>query len=266
MHHLRKKTSAWLLPGVLILFVMLIMVFPLAARYTYAGRAENPDHVLTYTTGKLTWDSATGIDASGAAMLKLFDSSYENVKSEDGGAVVAPGTEGFHYIRLKNNAKKTVKYTAVLYEIRTTEELPVEVSMGGTGLSDTDIYTLPASVKPGHVIRAVAGEVRRGALQDFDVEWLWRFEDGEEQDIQDTLLGDRSVLDPEKLTVGLYIVVEENSGNSGSHVVKPTTPQTGDDSHLGLYTAGICLSLLLLAVMGFFQIGLPQRLNSEEKE
>ena len=57
----RAKKSRWLLPAVLILFLLEVLLFPLAVGVTYSGRSESPDHVLAYTTGKLTWDSATHI-------------------------------------------------------------------------------------------------------------------------------------------------------------------------------------------------------------
>ena len=53
----------------------------LAAPGIAAGAAE-PAHVLSYTTGRLTWDSATGIDENGAAVLSLFADAYQNVLSE----------------------------------------------------------------------------------------------------------------------------------------------------------------------------------------
>ena len=65
----------------------------LAAPAIAAGAAE-PAHVLSYTTGRLTWDRATGIDENGAAVLSLFADAYQNVLSENGERVAAPGTDG----------------------------------------------------------------------------------------------------------------------------------------------------------------------------
>ena len=57
---MRTRTYPWLLPAVLILFLTQVVLFPFAMGFTYAGRNESPHHVLTYTTGSLTWNSATG--------------------------------------------------------------------------------------------------------------------------------------------------------------------------------------------------------------
>ena len=62
-----KKINQWLLPAVLILFILEIVTLPYMVQLTYAGRSEEAGHVLTYTEGKLTWDSATGIDENGVA-------------------------------------------------------------------------------------------------------------------------------------------------------------------------------------------------------
>lgn len=42
-----------------------------------ASGAGIPVHVLTCTPGRLVWDSATGIDENGAAILSLSTCSYE---------------------------------------------------------------------------------------------------------------------------------------------------------------------------------------------
>ena len=60
-----EKTSRWLLPLVVVLLVLQVLTLPLMLGFTYAGRSETPDHILTYSENKLTWDSATNIDGNG---------------------------------------------------------------------------------------------------------------------------------------------------------------------------------------------------------
>lgn len=62
-----------------------------------------------YARGSLKWDSATGIDANGVACLSLFDIAYENVRSDDGDKLVAPGTSEQSVIRLKNGVSGHTK-------------------------------------------------------------------------------------------------------------------------------------------------------------
>lgn len=234
-HLLSEKHNRWLLPGVLILFMLLTLTLPMAVGLTYSGRSESPGHILTYTPGKLTWDSATGIDKNGVAVIDLFDADYSGVSSENGSNVVAPGTDGNNIVRLKNSVSGSVSYTAVLYRIRTDDDLPVEVALSGSGLKDTTTSVpLPKGVRAEQVLRSVSGTVKGGAIQDFDISWLWQFED--ERDPEDTALGNRDPADD--VTVGLYIVVEDNN----SYV----TPKTGDESNIGMYAALMGVGALLL--------------------
>ena len=236
-----EKISRWLLPAVLILFILEVMTFPLALGITYSGRSESPNHILTYTQGKLTWDNAAGIGANGAAQLDLFDAVYPGVQSGDGRNVVAPGTEGFNIVRLKNSVGGSVNYTAVLYRIRTSEALPVEANLTGSNFTDTTNYPLPPGVAKDQVIRAVSGTVKGSEIQDFDISWLWAFQTSTGQDEIDTFLGNKNNAD--EVTVGLYIVVEDNN----SYVV-PEIPKTGDESHIDMYVALMVISLILLFV------------------
>lgn len=88
-------------PTVLILFILEIIAFPFALGFTWAGRSETPERVLSYTPGSLTWDSAADIDPNGAANLSLFETLYYNVKSDNEDKVVAPGTQSSSIVRLK---------------------------------------------------------------------------------------------------------------------------------------------------------------------
>lgn len=243
------RTRSWLLPAVLILFLLEVILLPFAVEQTYAGRSESPNHLLTYTTGSLTWDSQTGIGADGVAILDLFDAAYQNVQTGNGDNLVAPGTEKTSIVRLKNDAEGTIRYTALLYRIKEEDALPVAPQLSGTGFSDTDHYPLPQGVSREQVVRAVTGTLAGGTLQDFDVTWSWNYYDSDARDLVDTALGDKAAFaQADEVTAGLYIVVEEegsdptDSSGSTSYIV-PQVPQTGDDSPLTLY-------LVLMAVSG----------------
>lgn len=236
-----KRISQWLLPAVLILFILEVLTLPLVLEVTYAGREDGPDHILTYTTGSLLWDSATGIDEYGVARLDLFHAVYDETVDGNGENVVAPGTAGLNILRLKNEADNPITYTAVLYCIKTNEDLPVEVALQGQNFADTDSYSLPYEVERAHVLRAVTGTLLADRIQDFDISWLWQFETDEEQDRIDTILGNKDELD--NITVGVYIVVEDEG-----QIVPPGPPITGDNSHVTMYLTlmGISLCVLLL--------------------
>lgn len=249
-----ERISRWLLPTVLILFILEVLSLPMVLGITYSGRSESPDNILTYTAGRLTWDSATGIDENGVAELNLFDAEYENVEAADGVKVVAPGTEGFHIVRLQNVVGASVDYTAVLYRIRTNDALPVEATLEGENFTDTTEYPLPEGVTEEQVVRAVSGIIRGKEILDFDISWLWEYDESADQNAIDTILGNQAEAD--EVTVGLYIVVEDynsyhSGGNSGDkdEYITPDSPQTGDNSNVGIYFVLMLISLFLLILL-----------------
>ena len=242
-----EKVTRWMLPAVLILFILEVLTFPLVLSFTYSDRSQASSHVLTYTPGKLVWDSGTGIRPDGTAVLDLFDHIYgtvpgADVVSADGDDVVAPGTEGYSIVRLKNDGTGTISFKAVLYRIRTDETLPVEAALSGTGLTDISAYPMPEGVGESQVLRAVSGTVTRGGIRDLDISWLWQFYVDGAQDIADTDFGNR--LEPDEVTVGLYIVVED-----GNSYITPDIPQTGDDTPVVSYLVLMAVSLLMMILL-----------------
>ena len=210
-----SRTREWLLPFVLILFVLELVTFPFVVSMTYSGRSESPDHVLNYTTGKLVWDDRTGIDENGAARLSLFDTAYEHVSSADDEHILAPGTCGQNVIRLDNKVSRVLSYKAVLYKISSSELLDIDVTLSGEAFKDTEQYVLPEGVKDEQVIRAVEGTVTGRQMQDFDITWSWQFEGSAEQDVIDTILGNRSAENKaDDVQVGFYLVVTDQGPSS----------------------------------------------------
>lgn len=210
---MRTKIYPWLLPAVLILLLIQAVLFPLVVESTYAGRSESPGHVLTYTTGTLTWDSATGVDPdTGVAELSLFSEIDQNVQSDNGEKVVAPGTERTNMVRLKNDASRAITYVAVMYRVKEEADLPVgPVLLDNSAFSDTDTYPLPHGVTEDQVVRAVTGTVAGGQLQDFDISWNWSYYENDQRDQVDTDLGNQAAWqEADTVTAGLYIVVEED--------------------------------------------------------
>jgi len=258
MLKLSEKRNGWMLPAVLILFVLVILTAPLVLGYTYSGRSEALSHFLIYTPGRLTWDSATGIDKNGAAIFSVFSNVYADgaspdVVSADGDNVIAPGTGGFNIVRLKNNVGGSIKYTAVLYSIKTNDTIPVKADMNAPGASATAAYPLPAGVAPSQVINAVGGILAGGAIQDFDTSWVWNFYESSARDALDTELGNASI--PDEITLGLYIVVED-----GNSYIAPNVPRTGDENQAAMYAALLAISLFMAVILI-----VEQRRNAKDK-
>ncbi len=233
------KIKSWLFPGVLILFILGTATMPAVYSYTYSGRSQSPNHILTYTKNKLTWDRATGINKDGAAEMDLFDVEYPNVQSQNGENVIAPGTGKTSIVRLKNDVAGTIQYTAALYRITTNENLPLNITLTGSDFTPTSEYALPQGISEDQVITAVKGSVGGNQIQDFDVAWDWCFYEDDVHDSIDTALGNKESLD--KVTVGLYIQVEDDNAY--------IPPDTGDSTPFGTYLILMLISGAVLAVL-----------------
>lgn len=257
--------------------LMALIMLPALTTEACAAGVEAASHVLTYTPGRLVWDDATGIDKNGAAVLSLFADAYQNVVSENGERVVAPGTDGSCTVRLENKAWYGICYVAVAYRIKDADTLPVEPEFSCEGSEDTENYPLPEGVEESQVIRAVTGTLGGGAAQNFRLDWVWEYYESDARDELDTALGDEAAFDtPDDVTAGIYIVVEdtyepgvpstpgeteapettddpggEDDDDSGGEWIDPEVPQTGDDSNPWVYLALITLGAAGLALLMF---------------
>ncbi len=236
-----NKQISWLLPAVLILFILEAVTLPFVMALTYADRADSPKHVITYKHNSLTWNSSVGVDLNGAVRLSLFEALYDNAKSANGDRIIAPGTGGESVVRLKNASEDKIEYTAVLYTIKSNDLLPVIVSLGDGTFSDTDSFQLPDGVLHSSVLRAVTGELQSGHVQDFDISWIWEFSKDDVRDMTDTTLGNLATDD---ITAGLYVIVKDASG----HII-PSPPETGDDTLISVYISLMCISGILLIIL-----------------
>lgn len=244
------KRREWIFSAILILFIVQVVLLPVMIGLTYATRSEQPEHILTYTTGSLIWDKDTAVRPDGSASLSFFETLYENVNAENAEKVLAPGTEKDSIVRLKNNAKREVRYTAILYSLSTDAELSIGASLSGNGFSDITDYTLPEEINRDTVLRAVSGTLAANAMQDFDINWYWAFEqdiDTDASDRIDTYLGDKAAdANADKATLGFYLTVYDGG------VVVPA-PQTGDKAAFGAYVVLLLISggmTLLFGVTG----------------
>lgn len=80
----QKTICRRLFVTLLLLFIMQVLLLPAVIGATYATKSVKPEHIITYTPGKLSWDENTETDSSGAARLFLFDSAYENASADNG--------------------------------------------------------------------------------------------------------------------------------------------------------------------------------------
>lgn len=238
------RNRNWILPLNILLLLGVLVTFPFAIGGSWAWGSNEVDHTLIYTENKLEWGNDTSIREDGSAELSLF---------KDG--LIAPGMLGGNTVRLINRIYEKITYTAVVYEIKSNEELPVYTLFTVEGARPTESYTLPEGVPEDAVISAVTGTVFGRQTLDMDIEWHWDFESGVEQDILDTALGNKEELDD--VTVGIYITVVDDNFYSdfdpdrprlSGHVIEPTNPDTGAENLL-LWIAAAVLSFMLLILL-----------------
>lgn len=249
------KLREWVFPVILILFILQVILLPVMIGLTYATRSERPEHILTYTAGKLEWDKDTSVRPDGSAAVSFFESLYQNVNAENAEKVLAPGTEKDSIVRLKNNAKNSVKYTAILYSLSDTPDLDIGASLSGEGFSDAAEYTLPEQIGADTVIRAVEGSLAANAMQDFDINWFWSFESGDDtaaRDMIDTYLGNKAADgNADEATLGFHLVVYD-----GGEVIPP---RTGDD---GMMLGGY---IVLMVISGCLTVALAVSRRKRKK-
>lgn len=250
------KIVRWLLPVLLILFILVVLTLPAVVNVSYAGRWEAPHNELSYSGGRLFWDPATPVDKYGVATMDLFYADYDNVLSADGKDVVAPGTVGHNIVRLRNMVRGEVTYTAVLFRIRTDDRLKVEPSLYAHNSKPTKNYLLPNGVDHTQVIQAVTGKLEGSHIVDFDLSWKWEFDESEEQNAIDNILGTKA--EPDMVTVGLYIMIEDDNSFYA--------PKSGDDNHVGVYAVLMALSLVLLVLLVWEKRRIDEETSPEEAE
>ena len=252
------KRREWIFSAILILFIMQVILLPVMIGLTYATRSERPEHILTYTTGSLVWDKGTAVRPDGSAALSFFKTLYQNVNAENAEKVLAPGTEKNSIIRLKNNTKREVRYTAILYSLSSSAELSIDTSLTGEGFSDITEYSLPEKINRDAVLRAVSGALAANAMQDFEINWDWAFEqdnDTDANDLLDTYLGDKAAdANADDVTLGFYLTVHD-----GGDIVP--APKTGDKTIFG----GYVVLLLISGGMTLF-LGLSKRRRSRDED
>lgn len=239
-----KKRASWLLPTVLILFICEILTLPLIVFLTYAGKSATPDHTLTLTGEKLVWDENTKVRDDGTAELSLFSTLYDNVNSDNGDKVFAPGTDAQRMVRLKNDTTSKAEYTATLYMIKSSETLPITARLECEGGTETDQHVLPDGVDAKYAITSFTGTAEAGVIVDFDIDWYWLFEVDDAQDLLDTAFGDKAAEgSADDAIVGLYIVVNGE---------EPQPPVTGENTMLYWFLALIAVSgvVLILTLVG----------------
>lgn len=209
-----KKIQPWLIPVVFILFILELATFPFVVSITDIASDARADRLLTFHADKLTWDSDLGIGENGETELSLFNAYYAGVQSGNGDDVIAPGTAGRTVLRLANASQEKIRFTAVVYQIKSSENLPIVTTLEGSGLTNVDEYILPPNVAQDQVLRCVQGVLEPDKEQDFTIRWNWRFEGDEVSDELDTLLGNAAANNntADDVVIGFNLYIHDGNG------------------------------------------------------
>ena len=217
-----------------VLFVAALITFPYTFNLTWALPSTDSDRTLTFAAGKLTWDTDAQIDENGVIKLGMFKSEYENVKSNDGENIVAPGTENSTSIRLLNSSPNEISYTAYLYRIDKTG-VPIDASLT-CGVEAKD-YAVPSNIDANSLVSVRSGSVGKSSVSVLNVDWEWGYSKSTDGDTSDTALGIKNSSD--EVEYGLYVVVTDN----GSVIA----PNTGDNSDMMLWCTILVVSVCVVS-------------------
>ncbi len=244
--NIKKVVHKWIFPSFFTLFILECIILPSMLGMTQCTNKGIPEHILTYTTGRLIWDINTKIDSSGSAKLSLFENNYGILEGTDSVPIILPGMDNKCFVHLNNSTKNDVNYTAVLCERKSENLIYLKTRMNCSNSVDTNDYKLPDTASDCKVIKAVTGTLCGKEIQNFDIECFWDYQGKSEEEIEESITTDLdsiSVLNPgESIFVGLYITIEDNG--------KTVFPQTGDTmSVYSVYTILIVFSFLALGVL-----------------
>ena len=242
----KKSVWQWVFPTALILFICTALTLPLILVLTYAGNSAKPLHTLELRDQHLTWGSETDVREDGSADLSLFSAYYDTtVLSENEDRVLAPGTAAETVIKFINKSGGEITYFAYLYEGRSDPDLPVTVNMSSSGSTAVGKYDVPDLLEGEKIVKVLKGTVTNDTVVDFAIDWNWIFEVSDEQDVIDTYFGDKAAFDrADDITVGFYIVVEDDGGN-----ITPDPPPTGD--HAIKYVLVLLIISAVVMVIAF---------------
>ena len=199
------------------------------------------------------------VDGSVKADVEIFKASYVNaegdisVKSLGGDKVVAPGTSNSHKIKVTNTGNCALDYTLhvkdLFPEIPDEKEIPIEIRIrdyNGTyvvgGKNDwVELADLDATCD--------SGVVGKKCYVFYTLEWRWPFENGDDADMYDTLLG---VLgNTEEIVCGITLTTEATMNANPDAEGGLRVPATGDLSGLSTWITACGVSAIVLILVLF---------------
>ena len=198
------------------------------------------------------WSSETDIE--------IFRVSYQNgesqvtVNSQNGEAVLAPGTSNSYQFVLENTGNVPLQYTMSMEAYFSHTDYPIPISVRLTDLNGEYLLGSEENAAPVMELNGVSreGTVRVDHLVPYTLQWEWPFS---EDDAYDTLLGNMATEEDITLTIVIRTTASyTDSPNPGDD----EPPQTGD-------TTSIAFLLLLMvgSFAGMLVLLLPRKKQEE---
>ncbi len=196
MQNPSNQNNRRILPILLALLTLLACVIPLAVSYARAGSPVSPDATVTYTRGRVTWDTPS---TNGVADLNLFDDPAPDEQYP----LIHPFSQGDYCLRIENGVTGNVGYWIYLY----TDDpygIPLEFTVKKTA-DMTEVTEIPPEIEGKQIFAAFKGVLGGKDAKDIEVDWLWQTK----TDVDDTALGNS----PTELlyTIKSLVVIEDNN-------------------------------------------------------
>lgn len=198
--------------------------------------------------------------------VEIFRISYDNekgettVRSSGGDKVLAPGTSNIYNFSLENTGNVSLDYTMTMEAYYSNEETPIPVVVRLVNNEESYLAGSPEAGAPVLELNQVekSGVISAGYVDNYSLYWEWPYESGD--DAYDTMLGNLATEED----ISLTIVIKTTAECSEDHDApggEPSTPETGDTSHIELV-----FGLMVLSLAGILLILLLRRKeNSNEK-
>lgn len=221
------------------------------AQLTRNPDSETSDESIVWTTN---------------TQVEIFRISYENgeqsitVKSDNGEAVIAPGTSNSYTFKLKNTGDVALDYTVTLdaYFAPGDAAIPVSCRLGrydgrwvvGNSESYADAAALDAAQD-----QATLGA---GKYVYYTLDWLWPFESGNDE--MDTMLGNLAEEQDLTFTIVIKTTGTESADPHADSGITP--PKTGDTGKPELWIAIAVGAFFLILILIFYK----RRTEAEAKD
>lgn len=264
-HKQERRAWVWIMLMVNIAFLLILMAIGILALRVGNYLPEGTD--IIFIVGKApsveTGDGEGGAWEAGKE-IDIFKASYVNgegvatVASQDGTALIAPGTKTTYEFAMYNNGNMAVVYeTDIDFLLRIGDEAQAEYTFplmvrlsaesGQYLIGDEDTWVNVEEARLSQHVSVLGAS----SYEAFTLELMWEFDGG--NDTLDTMYGDQSVEKGVSLTLGINTYAEEHLDPTAKGGI-PVESEDGSATERGGTIRWIWLLLLLVntAVVIFY--------------